>query len=431
MKRNRKSGLTRKVERAPKSSPSACCVDQPIPERHVEWISQVKEWLVWRWRHWRWKEALVVGSVLIPLIVWFHWKETGKLPGMHGFIEWLTRESLPQADPHRFSIAIAHLEDDPNHEVEKLIFESLSEISGSAIQILRFDRLITTEGSDSNEIIDNGHAYARELLDRSHAQVLIWGTVLRSVPKLHWTVNKQLEGFNKFGRHPVSAGNLDLPPMVLEDVQNLLLLLTLSEAAEYSREDGAFIADRLKPFIGLVQYLIRHPVTKDAWSNDERSLLSVSVGDALATYGYQKGDPTALAKAVTAYHAALEEVTRERAPLQWTRTQNNLGVVLRALGERKSGTARLEEAVTAFRAALEEVARERAPLQWALTQNNLGTALSAVGKRGSGTAQLEEAVMAYQRALSVFEAENISFYIEKTRRNLDRTRRILAVREAH
>jgi len=45
---------------------------------------------------------------------------------------------------------------------------------------------------------------------------------------------------------------------------------------------------------------------------------------------------------VTAYRAALEERTRERAPLDWAATQNDLGIALRRLGERESGTARLE-----------------------------------------------------------------------------------------
>ena len=61
-------------------------------------------------------------------------------------------------------------------------------------------------------------------------------------------------------------------------------------------------------------------------------------------------------------------MTRERVPLDWARTQVNLGVALRTLGERESGTARLEEAVVAYRAALEEWTRERVPLDWALTR---------------------------------------------------------------
>jgi hypothetical protein len=35
------------------------------------------------------------------------------------------------------------------------------------------------------------------------------------------------------------------------------------------------------------------------------------------------------------------------------------------LGKRESGTARLKEAVAAFRAALQEMTRDRVPLQWA------------------------------------------------------------------
>ena len=55
------------------------------------------------------------------------------------------------------------------------------------------------------------------------------------------------------------------------------------------------------------------------------------------------------------------EWTRERVPLDWATTQNNLGNALSRLGARESGTARLEEAVAAYRAALEEWTREATP----------------------------------------------------------------------
>jgi tetratricopeptide (TPR) repeat protein len=84
-----------------------------------------------------------------------------------------------------------------------------------------------------------------------------------------------------------------------------------------------------------------------------------------------------IAEAITAYREALTERTRERVPLDWAMTQNNLGNALSTLGERESGTARLEEAVAAYREALKEQPRERVPLNWAMTQYNLGNALSA------------------------------------------------------
>jgi hypothetical protein len=61
---------------------------------------------------------------------------------------------------------------------------------------------------------------------------------------------------------------------------------------------------------------------------------------------------------------------------------------LASLGERESGPARLDEAVAAYRKALKEWTRERVPLQWAATQNNLGIALRILGERESGTARL-------------------------------------------
>jgi tetratricopeptide (TPR) repeat protein len=106
-------------------------------------------------------------------------------------------------------------------------------------------------------------------------------------------------------------------------------------------------------------------------------------------YGRDKGDNTALLVAIATWRAALEELTRDRVPLDWAVTQNNLGNALWTLGARESGTARLEEAVAAYRAALQEWTRDRVPLQWAATQNNLGIALWTLGERESGTARLE------------------------------------------
>ncbi len=54
---------------------------------------------------------------------------------------------------------------------------------------------------------------------------------------------------------------------------------------------------------------------------------------------------------MAAYRAALEERTRERAPLDWAMTQNNLGAALKALGDRENGTELLRQAAEATRAA--------------------------------------------------------------------------------
>jgi tetratricopeptide (TPR) repeat protein len=107
------------------------------------------------------------------------------------------------------------------------------------------------------------------------------------------------------------------------------------------------------------------------------------LGQATALYrlGDARGDNAALRSAIEVFRDALEKRTRERVPLDWAMTQNNLGNALATLGQRENGTERLLEAVVAYRDALEERTRERVPLQWAMTQNNLGTAQTLLNER--------------------------------------------------
>ncbi|MBO0902505.1 tetratricopeptide repeat protein [Jiella sonneratiae] len=154
-----------------------------------------------------------------------------------------------------------------------------------------------------------------------------------------------------------------------------------------------------------------------------------NLGTALQTLGERETGTARLEEAVVAYRAALEERTRERVPLDWAVTQNNLGNALRALGERETGTARLEEAVAAYRAALEERTRERVPLGWAMTQNNLGIALKALGQRETGTGRLEEAVTAYHAALEERTRERVPLDWAMTQNNLGNALQALGERE--
>ena len=160
------------------------------------------------------------------------------------------------------------------------------------------------------------------------------------------------------------------------------------------------------------------------WAGTQNNL-----GNALSTLGERESGTARLEEAVVAYLLALEEQTRKRAPLRWAMTQNNLGTVFHALGERESGTVRLEEAVLAYRLALEERTRERVPLEWARTQNNLGNTLLVLGESESGAALLEEAVSAYRLALEEQTREHAPLQWAKTQNNLGVALRVLGERE--
>jgi tetratricopeptide (TPR) repeat protein len=143
-----------------------------------------------------------------------------------------------------------------------------------------------------------------------------------------------------------------------------------------------------------------------------------NLGRALLRLGAREDGTARLEEAVAACREALKELTHELMPLQWARTHTNLGNALLRLGEREDGTARLEEAVAAFREALKEYMRELVPLQWAMTQTNLGTVLSALGSWESGTARLEEAVTVYHEALKVETRERVPLEWALTQNNL-------------
>ena len=81
------------------------------------------------------------------------------------------------------------------------------------------------------------------------------------------------------------------------------------------------------------------------------------------------------------YRAALEVRTRERVPLQWAMTQNNLGNALKTLGERERDTGRLEQAVVAYRAALEVFDTDGSPRYRDLVQDNITRALKLLNER--------------------------------------------------
>jgi tetratricopeptide (TPR) repeat protein len=140
---------------------------------------------------------------------------------------------------------------------------------------------------------------------------------------------------------------------------------------------------------------------------DKRVSYLQKEASALYQQGYELGDNGALLSAIKRRKRLLELIPRERVPLEWARTQSNLGRALWRLGERDSGTAKLEEAVAAFREALKELTPERVPLEWARTQGNLAITFARLGERESGTAKLEEAVIAYREALAEWTRERV------------------------
>ena len=168
------------------------------------------------------------------------------------------------------------------------------------------------------------------------------------------------------------------------------------------------------------------------WPDDDRAQQAADLENAGRSYyqeGVDFGDIRFLERAVVIYRGVLEQKSRDRAPLDWASTQNNLGAVLSILGGREVGTDRLAQAVDAYRLALEEWTRDRVPFDWATTQNNLGNALSSLGERERGTQYLEQAVDAYRLALEERSRDRVPLYWATTQNNLGTVLMSLGERE--
>ena len=156
---------------------------------------------------------------------------------------------------------------------------------------------------------------------------------------------------------------------------------------------------------------VRRAALALATGADEIGYDRTVLGIALWRLGERESGTARLEEAVAAYRAALEEYTRDRVPLAWAGTQNNVGNALRTLGERESGTARLEEAVASYRAALDERTRDRVPLDWAQSQHTLANALSTLAERTHDRARMTEAIASMRNAAEVYRQGNVTYWL--------------------
>ncbi|WP_245615523.1 tetratricopeptide repeat protein [Afifella pfennigii] len=268
---------------------------------------------------------------------------------------------------------------------------------------------------------------AGKLLKAEDGDVLIFGEVAKADERLRLNILGNHAGAE--GRHSsYELQKADLPSDFNKDFDAALVALVLAQVAPATERAGQDLAGLLRPVAEKLRHLCENmPASLDV---DQRGGLWHALGLAQAVVGEQTGDSAWLVGAATAFQKTSEEFTRERVPLDWATTQNNLGNALQALGERESGTARLDEAIDAYRAALGEFTHERVPLGWAMTQNNLGTALLRLGERESGTERLEEAVTAFRAALEEFTRERVPLDWAMTQNNLGNALQALGERES-
>ena len=276
----------------------------------------------------------------------------------------------------------------------------------SVVQVESSDCLILQPASGlAAQIEETASRRGQAVLEQTGADVVIWGEVKNTNKKLRLRFLTKGDAADNTFSVVESADDLLLEPDFGEDVGALIAAKTLTLTALTAEERGGFLTPRMELALRITAPLVKAmPAGLDA---DARGAIQHAHGTVLLYLGDEKGDATLLEQAVDAYHAALTELTQDRAPLNWAGTQMNLGIALSILGARESGTERLEQAVEAYRDALTEYTQDRVPLQWAGTQMNLGIALLSLGEREAGTERLEQALEAFRDALTEWTQDRV------------------------
>ena len=325
-------------------------------------------------------------------------------------------KARPPLSETRFRLVLCWLENDRSGRDTGTVAEAFTGIEG--IESVREDSVVSAPAGAADDwrpaIRNSAHAVLKEW----NADVAVVGSVKDPGKALNlWFVPREGDGTLRRGHLlPYELVHVTLQDDFHDDLRTQLTAEALRVAAPIARTEirGRVLEKGLNGVTEKIAALLKG----DAVESARRASLHMLLGNALATLGERERGPERLEQAVAAYTEALKERPRERVPLDWAMTQNNLGNALVSLGERERGPERLEQAVTAYTEALKERPRERVPLDWAMVQNNLGNALVTLGERDGGPERLEQAVAAYTEALKERTRERVPLEWAMTQSNL-------------
>ena len=360
---------------------------------------------------------------------WLKGLASSLLPGTEAPRCWIEEHwkaavgSLPGRDSARFTVLLARLDGDMGGSQTAYLTGAFRGERG--FRPMDTCRVVSLHGEDQIEAERLAEQEADRLRVSRSADLILWGEVAERGALRVWMTGPTIRADLK--ARPWTVDKRLLEPAFRERFATALQAITFAALAPaQEQEEGHAVADLLRPLLPRLRSLVSD--LPSGLTRQAKGDLLFSAAWGFAIYGDQAGDSAVLGEAVAAYREALEKWTRDQEPLNWARTQNNLGNALLTLGERENGTARLEEAVAAYRETLEEWTRDRVPLDWARTQMNLGNALQALGARESGAAHLEEAVAAYDAALTVFGATQANYNMRICRANRDAALSLLVKR---
>jgi len=179
---------------------------------------------------------------------------------------------------------------------------------------------------------------ARDLLRKKHGDLLIWGRLHKLAGKtqieLYFVPASEtqngLDG-RIFGLGEKLLLDVDFGP----EMGTVLAAVATAYALPVLNGSGNYLAKVLLPTASRLSLLVRN--LPPSMASADRGKLLYAYGAIKLAIGEQSGESPQLEEAIDAFREALQEYTRESAPLLWAMTQNALGIALRTLGGGRAG----------------------------------------------------------------------------------------------
>ena len=246
---------------------------------------------------------------------------------------WLVITNFFEAKPPRledgFRFVLCWLENDTSGGGANTVEQAFSGIE--CVELVRSARIVKASGA-ANKWRPAMRKGARRVLDEWNADLAVVGLVKGSGKALSlWFVPREGDGTLRRADRPYELENVTLQEEFHEDLRAQLAAEALRAVAPLADAEvrGQVLEKGLTDATGKLAILLEgDTITKP----ERRAALSLAYGDALATLGERESGPERLKEAVAAYTEALKEYTRERVPLDWAMTQNNLGTAFATLG---------------------------------------------------------------------------------------------------
>jgi hypothetical protein len=284
-------------------------------EKPVDWFSGWKASFERTRQRFGMPVAVLLALSIAGGFVWWNWDDIAKRPGVEWAIARFHQHAVPAAPTGRVTVAVAHLGDDTDREQEKLLLDGLGDFEG--VETLSVDRTVEWPASGTEqEKKKEAEEKARGLLKQTGADVLIWGSVIRSSGKsamhLYWTPSRDVSGAKASGKYLPQTETIALPEAFWTDLKQILGLLVQSRIAALTfGQSGHYVADKLAPLIAQVRALVQSK--EGVWDPETLAGVQFSLATALKLDGEQSGTNEPLVESIALYRKVLDEYTRARA----------------------------------------------------------------------------------------------------------------------